>query len=78
MTAIGRLKADVPLAAARAEMRGIATSLAEEFPQFDTGWTVQLQPIRDALSSAIRPALLFMTGAVAWFLARLAWSQRAQ
>jgi putative ABC transport system permease protein len=68
MTAIGRLKAEVPLAAAQAEMREIAASLADEFPQFDTGWTVQLQPIRDALSSTIRPALLFLTGAVVFVL----------
>jgi putative ABC transport system permease protein len=68
MTAIGRLKSDVPLAAAQAEMRGIAASLADEFPQFDTGWTVQLQPIHDALSGTVRPALLFLTGAVAFVL----------
>ena len=68
MTAIGRLKADVPLSAAQAEMRGIAAGLANEFPAFDTGWTVQLQLIHDALSGTVRPALLFLTGAVVFVL----------
>jgi len=68
LTAIGRLKPSVPLAVAQTEMRGIAASLAAEFPGFDTGWTVQLQPIRDALSGTVRSALVFLTGAVAFVL----------
>jgi putative ABC transport system permease protein len=65
LTAIARLKPAVPLATAQTEMRAIASALAAEWPEFDTGWTVKLVPLRDELSGDLRPALAVLSGAVA-------------
>ncbi len=65
---MGRLKPGVTLAAARAEMNAIATSLTKELPDFDTGWGVKVLPLREELSGEIRPALLLLSGAVAFVL----------
>jgi putative ABC transport system permease protein len=68
LAAVARTKADVALDEARVQMRSIAADLAREFPAFDTGWTVQVVPIRDQLSGHLRPALLLLSGAVVFVL----------
>ena len=68
MSAIARLKPGVPVEAAQAQMSTIAAGLSTEFPEFDTGWTVTLVPIRSELSGEVRPALLVLVGAVAFVL----------
>jgi putative ABC transport system permease protein len=68
MSAIARLKPDVGLPAAQAQMDTIAAGLAREFPQFDTGWGALLVPMHRELSGDLRPALLVLTGAVAFVL----------
>ncbi len=68
MTAIGRLKPDVGLPAARAQMAAIASGLAAEFPAMDTGWTVRVVPLHDQLSGEMRPVLLALLGAVGFVL----------
>jgi len=68
MMAIARLKPGVPQSEAQTQMSTIASGLTKEFPQFDTGWTVKLVPIHDQLSGELRPALLVLSGAVAFVL----------
>jgi putative ABC transport system permease protein len=68
MGAVARIRDDVALAEGREEMRGIAAALAREFPERDTGWTVRLTPVAEALTGEIRPALLMLSGAVALVL----------
>ena len=68
ISTIARLKPGVAPAAARAEMNTIAASLAMELPQFNKGWGVRLVPLADELSGQVRPALLVLTGAVAFVL----------
>jgi putative ABC transport system permease protein len=68
LSSIARLKPDVTLAQARAQMATIAAGLTAEFPDFDTGWTVRLLPIREELVGELRPALLVLSGAVAFVL----------
>ncbi len=68
MLAIARLKPAVSFAQAQAEMNTIAAGLTAEFPQFDTGWTVRLVPIRDELAGDIKPALLLLSAAVGFVL----------
>ncbi|HXI32061.1 MAG TPA: ABC transporter permease [Vicinamibacterales bacterium] len=68
MSAIARLKPGVTLDQARTEMKTIAAALTSEIPQFDTGWTVRVLPIREELSGDLRPALLVLSGAVAFVL----------
>jgi putative ABC transport system permease protein len=68
MGAVARLRDGTTLDQARAEMAGIGAALASEFPQFDTGWTVMLRPLRDARTGGVRQALLVLSGAVACVL----------
>jgi putative ABC transport system permease protein len=68
MSAIARLKPGIALTEAQAQMDIIASGLAREFPQFDTGWSAWVVPIQRELSGDLRPALLVLTGAVAFVL----------
>jgi putative ABC transport system permease protein len=68
MSVIARLKPGVSVNAAETQMKTIAAGLTSEFPQFDTGWTVRVLSMRDELSQDFRPALLVLTGAVAFVL----------
>src|SRR5262249_19304093 len=55
-------------AQARAEMTAIAANLAPEFPEFDTGWSANVIPLREELAGELRPALIVLGGAVAFVL----------
>jgi putative ABC transport system permease protein len=68
LTAIGRLKAGATIEQARAEMNAISASITTELPEFDTGWGVKVVSLREELSGEIRPALLVLSGAVAFVL----------
>jgi predicted permease len=65
---VARLREGVPLAQAHAELSGIAQSLKQQYGQ-DTDMTaVALSPLRNALTSDVRPALLVLLGAVGFLL----------
>jgi len=65
---LARLREGVPLAQARAELSGIAQRLKQQYGQ-DTNMTaVAVSPLRDALTSDVRPALLVLLGAVGFLL----------
>jgi len=64
LSALGRLKPGVSVTAAQAEMTGLASRLAERFPDFDTGWTVSVVSLRDQFVGAARPILLLLLAAV--------------
>ena len=68
ISVIGRLKQGTSIQQAQAEMDTIAAGLEKEFPEFDTGWGVRVFSLRDELAGDIRPALLVLTGAVAFVL----------
>ena len=68
MSAIARLRPDVPLEQAQAQMTAIASALTAEWPQFDTGWGIRLVPIHDELAGEMRPVLLVLFGAVVFVL----------
>ena len=68
MMAIARLKPGVTLAQAQTEMDGIGARFEEQYPDFNTGWGVNLVPLQTQLVGAIRPALLVLLGAVAFVL----------
>src|SRR2546429_8263070 len=44
------------------------TTLFRSYPDFETGWGVNLVPVREDLSSAIRPTLAVLLGAVGFVL----------
>ena len=68
LSVIGRLKPGVTMEAARTEMNAISASLTTELPTFDTGWSIKLVSLREELSNELRPALLVLSGAVAFVL----------
>ncbi|HYL61087.1 MAG TPA: ABC transporter permease [Candidatus Methylomirabilis sp.] len=68
MSAIGRLKPGVSLAQAQTEMNGLVASYTKTYPDFETGWGVNLVPVHEDLTSAIRPTLLVLLGAVGFVL----------
>jgi predicted permease len=63
----GRLKPDVPVDAARAEMEVIASALARAYP-LDRGMGVFVSRLQDYLVRDVRPALRLLMGVVATVL----------
>lgn len=66
--AIGRLKSDATLAQAQAEMESIAGNLAEQYPQFNAGESVILNPFIEEMVGNVRSALFILFGAVGFVL----------
>jgi putative ABC transport system permease protein len=75
---IARLKPGVAIEQARAEMLTIAKSLQAELPNFDTGWTNQVVPLRDELAGEVKPALIVLAGAVSFVLLIACASRRSR
>jgi predicted permease len=65
---VARLGEGVPLAQARAELSGIAQRLKQQYGQDTMMTDVAVYPLRDALTSNVRPALLVLLGAVGFLL----------
>jgi predicted permease len=65
---VARLRPDVELKQAQAEMNTISSRLAQQYPDDDKGWGAVVVPLRDDLVSDVRPALLVLLGAVAFVL----------
>ncbi len=61
--AIGRLKAGVTLAQARADLQRIAANLAARYP-VDRGFGATLRPLQEDRVANLRPAILLLMGAV--------------
>jgi putative ABC transport system permease protein len=68
LQAVGRLKPDVSIEQARAEMTGIADRLAEQYPDANAGWNLKIVPTLEYAVRSIKPALLVLLGAVAFVL----------
>jgi predicted permease len=65
---IARLKPEVALKQAQAEMNTISGRLEQLYPEDDKGWGAVVVPLHDDLVSDVRPALLVLLGAVAFVL----------
>ena len=61
---IGRLKPDVSVAQARAEMNAIQRSLAEQYPEDRNAFGVEIRPLLDYVSGDFRQPLYLLFGAV--------------
>ena len=61
---LGRLKPGVTRDQAQAEMESVMAALTREWPDFDTGWTINLVPLREQLVGDVRLAVLALFGAV--------------
>ena len=49
-------------------MTQVSANLTAMFPDFNTGWTSRVVPLREQLTGDVRPALLVLAGAVAFVL----------
>ena len=54
--------------AAQRDMTDVSRRLTEMFPDFDTGWTSRVVPLREQLTGDIRTPLFVLAGAVAFVL----------
>jgi putative ABC transport system permease protein len=65
---VGRLKAGVSAERAQTDMTHVSARLTGMFPDFNTGWTSRVVPLREQLTGDVRPALIVLAGAVAFVL----------
>jgi putative ABC transport system permease protein len=61
---IGRLKPNVTLAQAQAEMSTLGEGLAKQFPAEDSGSTIRIEPYRQVVVGNVKSPLLILLGAV--------------
>ena len=61
---VGRLKPDVTMAAAQAEMTSIARALSQKYPKSNAGHGATVVGMKDDMVGYIRPTLLLLLGAV--------------
>lgn len=65
IVALARLKPGVTRDQAQAEMASVMEGLRAEWPDFNTGWTANVVPLREQLVGDVRLAVLVLFGAVA-------------
>ncbi len=68
MRTVARLRPGVEPATAEADMKAIARRLETEYPEHQTGRSVALKPLADAVVAGQRPILLALWGAVGFVL----------
>lgn len=62
---VGRLRPGVPLERARTELRGIAASIAQEYPATNQGITVHAEPLHQVIAGDVHGMLVLLAAAVA-------------
>src|SRR5215471_13698981 len=65
---VARLRDQVTLSQAQAEMNSIAEELERQYPASNTGWRITVMPLLERAVGQIRPALLVLLGAVGFLL----------
>ena len=68
MQVVTRLKPNVSMAQAQAEMDTINQRLAQAYTETNSGWSVKLTELRERLVGELRTSLLILFGAVAFVL----------
>ena len=68
VSVVGRMKPQVSLSQAQAEMDTISQRLAQNYAETNTGWSVRLVELRESLVGDFKTALLILLGAVAFVL----------
>lgn len=67
-SAVARLKPGITMDQAQSEMNTIGVRLAQQYPDFNTSWGVNVVPLRTQFTGEIRRPLLILLGAVAFVL----------
>jgi predicted permease len=65
--ALGRLRPGIGLEQAQARLNNLASELRREYPNdypARAGWSIQIQPLQDALVGGVRPLLVLLMGTV--------------
>ena len=65
---VAKLRADVTLETAQAEMDAIAVALGAEYPQAGRGAAANIVPLHEYLAGDVRPVMLALIGAAAFVL----------
>jgi putative ABC transport system permease protein len=68
LTAVARLRRDVSIQQAQADMDAVARRLGEKYPDRNTGWAITLEPLDEALFGETRQRLLILQMAVGLLL----------
>jgi putative ABC transport system permease protein len=68
ITVLGKMKPGVTVEAAQADMTRVHAELTRMFPEFNTGWTARVVPLRQQLTGDVRPALFILSAAVGLLL----------
>jgi predicted permease len=68
LNGIGRLAPGATREQAEAEMKAIAASLEERYPNSNNGWTARVEPLRHEIVGKVEPMLMVLLGAVALVL----------
>jgi len=68
LVTMGRLKPGVTVQQAQAEMSGLATALAKQYPDTNSGWNARVVPLYEEMVGEVRPALLSLFAAVGFVL----------
>src|SRR5713226_4271351 len=57
---IGRLKPEVAVQQAKADLSAISARLEQQYPEDDKGWGATVVPLREEIVGDVRPALLVL------------------
>ena len=68
LSVLGRLKPNVTVAGAQEDMARVHAELTRLYPEFNTGWTARVVPLKQQLTGEVRPAVLVLLAAVALVL----------
>jgi putative ABC transport system permease protein len=68
LNVVGRLAPDTDVGRVRGELAGIQAGLRESYPDFNAGWEVEVEPLRDVLLGDVRAPLWILLSAVALLL----------
>ena len=69
MMSVARLKPQVGMQQAQAQMIAIAQRLEAAYPVFDKNWSVKLEPLRDSMVRTVKTSMWVLLGAVGLLLA---------
>jgi putative ABC transport system permease protein len=69
MNVTARVKPGVSLATAQAHMDALGKRYEQDFPEFDKGWGVTVEPLRDSMVRDVKTSLVVLLAAVGLLLA---------